>query len=122
MKVSNYVRTVGLNLLFVLLLPIILSAISGSVIVFLIYAAVYSLVEHSIDLIEYKKSPLDIGIKGYLSTVAFNILLLYGVSFVVQVTLIKAGIVATLITAVAWIMMLSVVELAIENRVVRENK
>ena len=79
-------RDFGLNLLFILLLPLVLSAFTQSTWVLLFYVLVYAYIETCIDVGKIKHGEtlaFPLNVKKYLTTLAVNIGIIYAVSFVI---------------------------------------
>ena len=116
---NDYWRTVSLNLLFILLVPILLTfLIKESMILFLVYLLGYSAFESVLDAAHndsINMSNIKLA-KAFGITVAFNLLLLYGVSVIVEFFLFSGGLIVVFFLIVIWLLALSKVEVAIDNK------
>jgi len=122
MKLDNYGRTVALNLLFVILLPVLLSYfVNNSMIWFTVYLLLYSFIESSMDIFHYDNIDISLinYIKVYALTVIFNFILLFGISLILEYFLFNAGLIIVFILSLLWILILSKVELWLDKKLMK---
>ena len=113
-----YLRTVLLNLVFILLIPLLLTITVGeSMIALFIYVIAYSILESILDANTYDNITISMS-KIFIILITnflFNILLLIGVSIIISY-LLSAGLVPTFVVIVLWMLLLSTVELEIDKK------
>lgn len=121
MKITTYLRTVILNLLFLLIIPLVYSfMVNDSVIAVFLYVVVYSVIEHQLDIRFYKGTygnksrVIDLCI-----TAVFNAVLLFGASLILSCLLFRISLILIIIFILVYILLLSKFELFVDARLNR---
>ena len=114
----NYLKTLALNVLFVMLLPLVLAAFTKSLSAMVVYLLFYSAAEMAIDLQRNLKR-VNISRKAfytlYTVTVIANATLLYGVSTIIQEF--QPSVLRILLASLVWLAAASYFETKVDKKI-----
>ena len=126
-QTANILRTIFLNVVFILILPVILSLkITDTWILILLYLPGYSLIEYSIDYIYYARRRTDLNslklltYKSFLIITVVNLVLLVGTSVIISSFIQRFGTNVVIYNIIIWILFVSWLETIIEKKLMEE--